>query len=84
MSTRHIQKEPLWAGGISFGIANYKLEGEGDIIVTCTYKTKLGELLYPYVYTMSKVRAREYREIPMGTTKGRRIPIDDFTKTKSK
>ena len=71
-------KEPIWRSE-SFGIADYRLEGKGDIIVKCSYiDTLTDELMYPHTYKMSKSRARRYDPIKMGRFIGREIPIEDF------
>ena len=70
-------KVPIWKSR-AFGVADFRLRGEGFIFVTCSYKDTDGNLMYPEMYRMQKNKAREYSSISMGKFIGREIPIDDF------
>lgn len=64
-------KKPIWGSGLrgheSFGIANYRLKGEGIIEVECIYKNRFGNRVFPSIYRISKEKARTF---PVQTVNG--------------
>ena len=79
MKSRIEIKMPIWKNR-AFGIADFRLEGDDLIYVTCSYRNKEGELLYPGTYILPKRVCRDYPEIKTGKHTGREIPIADFIK----
>ena len=71
-------KAPKWNGGKRvFGIANFRIGNTIDI--TCSYKDKDGNQIYPDLYRMSGSKARSYptQILKAGITLYL-IPIEDF------
>jgi len=61
----------------SIGIADYKITEDLEIYID--YRTKDKELLYPYIYSLTKEKAKKY---PIQFKRGvmlRIIPIEDLT-----
>lgn len=76
MNTINI-KIPVWKSK-SFGIADFRLKGTGEIYVKCDYRDKNNNLLFPHTYVISKDKARKYKSIKCGGYMGREIPVADF------
>lgn len=68
-------KVPIWATK-SVGVAEHKIID--DLAIEILYKNKLGDRVYPGIYTISKSKALSY---PYQDIKGNRlriIPIKDM------